>query len=434
MESVTDIPVIEAEAPSPVAPVDSHHRSLTERLVATLACSPDTKTGRRQLRQLLTIASSIVLAFSVASLFELRWIPFPLRVFNMALSLVAVCGIRFVGSSARWRWWAMGFCIALVASFNVIAVLKDADATLGIVLLFLTLLTSLIVPWGGRWQGVLAVVSVVAFAASDIALGSVATDDYFRWALLIVTTGFGVSFAALKEYAHQQEILTEESRAREENLKGENKHRFRAEERLQSEVIQREAAEKLAKKREAILQKVLATSIDTITINAVADDRYIYTNDGFASTGYAHGQTKGNGVRPLNIWANPAQYTEFRKTLQETGRVNNMEASFRMKAGQIVPCLISSVVVELDGEMCVVSMTRDITERKKMETDLIKAREDALSASRAKSEFLSSMSHEIRTPMNAVLGMADLLTETKLSGEQRRYVEVMVANGNSLLS
>ncbi len=92
-----------------------------------------------------------------------------------------------------------------------------------------------------------------------------------------------------------------------------------------------------------------------------------------------------------------------------------------------------AVIVEIDGEQCLVSMSRDITQRKQMEHDLITAREDALAASRAKSEFLSSMSHEIRTPMNAVLGMADLLLDTKLNAEQRRYLDVMVANGNSLL-
>ena len=64
---------------------------------------------------------------------------------------------------------------------------------------------------------------------------------------------------------------------------------------------------------------------------------------------------------------------------------------------------------------------------------LDKARIAALEASEAKSGFLSSMSHEIRTPMNAIVGLAEVLGETPLTNEQRRYVNTMFANGKSLL-
>jgi two-component system, sensor histidine kinase and response regulator len=91
-------------------------------------------------------------------------------------------------------------------------------------------------------------------------------------------------------------------------------------------------------------------------------------------------------------------------------------------------------VANVAGELCVIAIIRDISTLKQTERELIAAREAALAASEAKSHFLSVMSHEIRTPMNAILGMADLLSETPLSAEQRRYLDTMRNNSASLLN
>ncbi len=87
-----------------------------------------------------------------------------------------------------------------------------------------------------------------------------------------------------------------------------------------------------------------------------------------------------------------------------------------------------------DGAWQVTGTSFDITERRRAEDDLRRAKEEAERANRAKSEFLSSMSHELRTPLNAVLGFAQLLERSALSPDDRDSVTQVLRAGRALLA
>jgi len=89
--------------------------------------------------------------------------------------------------------------------------------------------------------------------------------------------------------------------------------------------------------------------------------------------------------------------------------------------------------VENIDEYCLDGFIMDISERKKMESELITAKETAEKAAETRATFLANMSHEIRTPMNAVIGFSDILLDEDLSDNQRKHLNTINQSAKSLL-
>ena len=108
--------------------------------------------------------------------------------------------------------------------------------------------------------------------------------------------------------------------------------------------------------------------------------------------------------------------------------------AYRKDGQPIWLSVINSVIVGKDGRVeKYIEVIIDITAKKKVEIELISAREEALQLSKAKDMFISVMSHEIRTPLNAVIGMSHLLMEDNPSDSQRENLDILKFSAENLL-
>jgi PAS domain S-box-containing protein len=225
----------------------------------------------------------------------------------------------------------------------------------------------------------------------------------------------------------EMDVLAHAFNSMAENLRQDTDRRTKAEEAL------RESESRFRKLFEQVPSvAVQGYSLDGTTIywNAASETLYGYTPE----------EAVGKSLLDLII---PPEICDYVKqdmhSMAETGiPIPAGELSLMRKDGSRVSVFSSHVILQKPGgapELFCLDI--DLTDIKRAEAALLKAKEDAEAANRAKSEFLANMSHEIRTPINGVLGMLQLMETTTLDEEQRQYVGLAVTSVtrlNSLLS
>jgi PAS domain S-box-containing protein len=117
--------------------------------------------------------------------------------------------------------------------------------------------------------------------------------------------------------------------------------------------------------------KIFDVSPDSVTINRVSDGLYLEANQGFCKLlGYTREEAIGKTSLQLDVWGDPTDRRKWAEALQSSGEISEYEVALRTKAGQIRICDTSAKFIELEGALCVLTVTRDITARKQAEIEI----------------------------------------------------------------
>jgi len=201
-----------------------------------------------------------------------------------------------------------------------------------------------------------------------------------------------------------------------------------------TDITERKRAEEALSTSERKIRNILATSNEGFWL-IDNDARTLEVNDAMCGI-LGRSREEILGKTPLDF-ADEKNRQVFKDTMAKRalGEAGAYEVALSRPDGSQVPCLFNATpLYDEHGEKTgSFALCTDITERKRQEEEILKAKKIAEDATEMKSMFLANMSHEIRTPMNAIIGMSHLALKTQLTPKQKDYVSKIHNAGTSLL-
>ncbi|PTX18970.1 PAS domain S-box-containing protein [Pontibacter mucosus] len=142
------------------------------------------------------------------------------------------------------------------------------------------------------------------------------------------------------------------------------------------------------------------------------------------------------GMKTTDFYANPEQRILLINKVLEQQNVRDIEVEMVCKDGTRKTVVLDARLVYDDaGEpMGLEGVIRDVSELKRTQMALLRAKEEAENLLKVKTQFLANMSHELRTPMNGIIGMIDLMSQINTDPEQREYIDTLRKSSDALLA
>ena len=206
-------------------------------------------------------------------------------------------------------------------------------------------------------------------------------------------------------------------------------------ERNLSEIQMRNRVERELRIQHDLAYQVMQTMGEALVITN-STGHIEYANRHFAEF-VGINQNEINGMPFIRFIREPSDQNIFTQKTQQSlkGESVKYELTLFPPSGHPMYALVTSVPRQRDQRIDgIITVLTNLTEQKEIERNLAIARDQALEASRVKSDFLATMSHEIRTPMNAIMGMNELLLYTNLDEEQHEYATIVNSETHTLLN